>query len=47
MKKKKHKSRQPNAWYSLVKTTYAEMKAKDPKTKLKDAMIAAKKVYKK
>lgn len=47
MKKKKQKSRKPNAWYKLLKTTYAEMKAKDPKTKLKDAMIQAKKVYRK
>jgi hypothetical protein len=37
----------PNAWINLVKSTYAEMKKKNPKATYTDAMKAAKAKYKK
>jgi hypothetical protein len=37
----------PNAWLSHVKKVYADMKKKNPKVKLGDAMKEAKKTYKK
>jgi hypothetical protein len=36
-----------SAWLDHVKKVYAEMKKKNPMTKLKDAMKEAKKTYKK
>jgi hypothetical protein len=41
------KERKPNAWAALVKKVYADMKAKNPNVKLKDAMVEAKKIYRK
>jgi len=41
------KERKPTEWTILLKKTYAEMKAKDPSIKLKDAMKEAKTTYKK
>jgi hypothetical protein len=34
-------------WHNHLMKTYNEMKKKDPSVKLKDAMIEAKKTYKK
>ena len=36
-----------SAWQVLVKKTFKELKAKNPHTTLKDALLAAKKVYRK
>jgi hypothetical protein len=36
-----------NAWQAHLKKTYDDMKKKDKSTKLSDAMVAAKKTYKK
>ena len=41
------KKREPNAWIKHLKIVYAKMKEENPDTKLKEAMVEAKKTYKK